>query len=102
MYVLSIHYLRYFISFVFHICALILLAYVIECFICEIKKCVQDFYIEAAVQIRKRFPLGDPVIKMLRVLDPKTSMSFLPSLVPLASRFSNILPESKIQQLDSD
>ena len=64
-------------------------------------KCIQDFYIEAAVQIRKRFPLRDPVMKMLQVIDPKTSMSFLPSL-PLASRFSNILLESKIQQLDSE
>ena len=35
---ISIHYLRYFILFLFHICALILLEYAIECFICERKK----------------------------------------------------------------
>ena len=28
-------------------------------------RCAQDFFIEAALEIRKRFPIGDPVIKML-------------------------------------
>ena len=28
-------------------------------------KCVQEFYIEAASQIKNRFPIGDPIIEML-------------------------------------
>ena len=31
-------------------------------------KCVQDFFIEAASQIKGRFPIGDPIIEMLQVL----------------------------------
>ena len=54
-------------------------------------KCVQEFYIEAASQIQKRFPIGDPIIEMLQVLDPAVSDSKFPSLVPLAAKFPNIL-----------
>ncbi len=49
--------------------------------------CVREFYIESALQIKKRFPLGDPVLKMLQVLDPNTSLASFPSLAPLVSRF---------------
>ena len=65
-------------------------------------KCVQGFYIEAAMQIKKRFPLGDPTLKMLRVLDPQSSCSEFPSLVPLVSRFPNVVAEAEFQQLDSE
>ena len=66
-------------------------------------KCVQQFYIEAATQIRMHFPISDPIIKMLQVLDPSIGSTFsLPSLVPLASRFSNLVPESQLQQLDTE
>ena len=47
-------------------------------------KCAQEFFVEATSQIRNHFPIGDPVIKMLQVLDPNTSHSKFPSLVPLA------------------
>lgn len=65
-------------------------------------KCVQEFYIESALQIKRRFPLGDPVMKMLQVLDPNTSMTSFPSLAPLVSRFSFIIPESDIEILDGE
>ena len=61
-----------------------------------------EFYNEAAMQIKKRFPLGDPTMKMLRVLDPQSSCSEFPSLVPLASRFPNVVAEAKLQQFDSE
>ena len=62
----------------------------------------QDFFIEAALEIRKRFPIGDPAIEMLQVLDPNASHAKFPSLVPLASRFPNLIPISKLQQLDNE
>ena len=62
----------------------------------------QDFFIEAALEIPKRFPIGDPVIEMLQVLDPDVTLSKFPSLVPLASKFPNLIPTSKLQLLDSE
>ena len=37
-------------------------------------KCVQEFYIESALQIKKRFPLGDPIMKMLSNHENATSI----------------------------
>ena len=37
---------------------------------------------------------------MLEVLDPDTNQAKFPSLVPLAVRFPNIVPEAKLQTLD--
>ena len=42
-----------------------------------------------------RFPIGDPLIDMFQVLVPNASHSTFPSLVPLASSFPNVIPESK-------
>ena len=39
---------------------------------------------------------------MLQVLDPNASHAKFPSLVPLASRFTNLIPISKLQQLDNE
>ena len=39
---------------------------------------------------------------MLQVLDPNVKHSEFPSLVPLARRFPNFLPESQMQQLDNE
>ena len=39
---------------------------------------------------------------MLQVLDPNASHVKFPSLVPLASRFPNLIPISKLQQLDNE
>ena len=65
-------------------------------------KCVQEFFIEAASQIKRRFPIGDPIIEMLQVLDPCVSHSKFPSLVPLATSFPNLVPQSKLQMLDTE
>ena len=66
-------------------------------------KHVQESYIEAASQIKKRLPIGDPIIEMLQVLDPAVSHSKFPSLVPLAAKFLNIIiPESRLQLLDNE
>ena len=65
-------------------------------------KRAQEFFIEAVSQIQKRFPIGDPVIEMFQVLDPNASHSKFPSLVPLASKFPNIIPQSMLQQLDNE
>ncbi len=40
-------------------------------------KKVQEFYIEAASQIQKKFLIGDPLIKMFEVLDPNTSQAIV-------------------------
>ena len=58
---------------------------------------MREFYFEAVCQIKKRFPIGDPVIEMLEVLDPDTNRAKFPSLVLLAVRFPNIVPETKLQ-----
>jgi hypothetical protein len=63
-------------------------------------KCVQEFYIEAASHVKKRFPIGDSIIEMLQVLDPATSHAKFPSLVPLSSNFPNIIPTAQLQTLD--
>ena len=39
---------------------------------------------------------------MLQVLDPDVSHSKFPSLILLASRFPNLIPTSKLQQLDNE
>lgn len=64
-------------------------------------KKVQEFYIESAIQIKKRFPIGDNILEMLQVLDPNVSYTKFPSLIPLAIRFPNLMPEGKLQQLDN-
>lgn len=60
----------------------------------------QEFYVEAALQIRQRFPIGDETVENLQVLDPNVSHLKFPSLVPIASRFPNIISTSKLQKLD--
>ena len=65
-------------------------------------KRAQEFFIEAAQQIQKRFPIGDLIVEMLQVLDPDVSHSTFPSLVPLATRFPNLISVDKLQQLDNE
>lgn len=59
-------------------------------------KRAQDFFIDAALEIRTRFPNGDAIVEMLQVLDPDVSRSTFPSLVPLASRFPYLISEDKL------
>jgi hypothetical protein len=65
---------------------------------------VRKFYTEAVVQIKTRFPIGDPLLDMFEILDANTHQgnhSKYPSLVPLAIAFPNILPSSSLQLLDN-
>ena len=61
---------------------------------------VQELYLEAALQIKARFPIGNPLIEMFEVLDPNASHSKFPSLVPLAASFPNIISDCDLQKLD--
>ena len=63
---------------------------------------MSEFYVEAACQIKSRFPIGDPVIEMLEVIDPNVNRGKFPSLVPLTGRFPNIVSEAKLQTLDDE
>lgn len=65
-------------------------------------KRAQEFFIEATTQIRRRFPIGDSTVEMLQVLNPDTNHSTHPSLVPLASKFPNIIATVQLQQLDNE
>lgn len=57
----------------------------------------QLFYVEAAKQIKKRFPVDDPVIKSLIVLNPATV-----EIIKLAHKFTNIIAEESIQAVDDE
>ena len=62
----------------------------------------RDFLATAAVQIKQRFPLNDPIIRQLEVLHPSCSHEEFPSLVPLALKFPNLIQQSDLQQLDNE
>ena len=62
----------------------------------------RDFLATAAVQIKQRFPLNDPVIGQLQVLNPSCSHEEYPTLVPLALRFPNLIQQSDLQQFDNE
>ena len=51
---------------------------------------VKIFYVELCQQLLKRFNLRDRTWKLLEALDPVTDV---PSLIPLAIRFPNIIRE---------
>ena len=54
-------------------------------------------------QIKKRFPIGDPLLEMFGILDPNAQnvCSKYTSLAPLAVAFPNIVLSSKLQILDN-
>ena len=62
----------------------------------------REFFATASSEIRKQFPIDDPTIKSLKVLDPQVSHIEFPSLAPIASRFPNIVPNCNLQQLDNE
>ena len=64
-------------------------------------KKVREFHIEAACQIKNRFLIGDPVVEM-PVIEPNVSHAKFPSLVPLAARFPNIVPQAELQTSDDE
>lgn len=62
----------------------------------------RDFFATASSEIRKRFPIDNPTVKLLKVIDPKVSHIEFPSIAPLASRFPNLVPTCQLQQLDNE
>ena len=64
---------------------------------------VQLFYIEAAKQIKQRFPIDDDILKSLNILNPTTINSTSAStVVRLANMFSNIISENKVERIDTE
>ena len=64
---------------------------------------VQLFFIEAALQIKKRFPIDDPILKSLTFLNPDTIDSTnSKEVISLASKFPNIVIESELEKLDHE
>jgi hypothetical protein len=64
---------------------------------------VQCFYVEAALQIRKRFPINDDILKSLSFLNPQT-IHATPSndIITLASKFPNIIPTVDTSKIDDE
>ncbi len=64
---------------------------------------VQLFYVEAALQIKGRFPIDDKVLKALTFLNPDTINSTSASdVIALASKFPNIIPEDDLHRIDHE
>ena len=62
-----------------------------------------DFYIEAAVQICKRYDFDNVILKSMCLIDPKyISNCQDESLVPLAVHFPNLVPDKNLQKLDNE
>lgn len=62
-----------------------------------------DFYIEAASQIMKRFNVSNPVFLNLKALDPQSVLKkTVPSVAPLVSLFSHLVPENEINEMDRE
>lgn len=64
---------------------------------------VQLFYIEAAKQIKMRFPINDPILKSLTVLNPSTiNSNSSQEVISLARSFPNIINDAELQSLDDE
>ena len=64
---------------------------------------VQLFYIEAATQIKSRFPINDPILKALTFLNPNVINSTNASEVTnLVAKFPNVIPEDKLHKTDHE
>ena len=64
---------------------------------------VQQFYIEAALQIQQRFPLNDDILKSLTVLNPDVINSTSANeITALATKFPNIIAHDELGQLDEE
>ena len=63
----------------------------------------QLFYVEATLQVKKRFPIDDPVIASLSILDPDAiATTQCTAIVDIASKFPSIIAPSDIQTLDDE
>ena len=64
---------------------------------------VQAFYIEASLQIKKRFPINDDTLKSLIFLNPATINSTCSQeVIRVASKFPNIIPTAEVRNLDDE
>ena len=64
---------------------------------------VQSFYVEASLQIKKRFPINDEVLKSLLFLNPATVNSTSSQEVStIAARFPNIISPTEIRKIDDE
>ena len=64
---------------------------------------VQLFYVEAATQIKQRFPIDDPIIKCLGFLNPDTLHSTkVADVLQIASKFPNVVSIEDLRKLDDE
>ena len=64
---------------------------------------VQLFFVEAALQIQKWFPINNEILKSLIFLNPNTINSMSSSdVIEVASLFPNIIPPSYLHKLDDE
>ena len=69
----------------------------------EFRQSCQKFYIEGAIQIRKRFPFNDVIFEQLEVLDPiVVKAKSVPSLAALMASFPNLVNETNVQNIDTE
>ena len=64
---------------------------------------VRLFFVEAASQIKARFPINDPIIKSLRLVNPECIQETkVADVIQIASKFPNILSENDLLKLDDE
>ena len=64
---------------------------------------VRLFYVEAATQIKQRFPIDDPIIKSLGFLNPDTLHSTkVADVLQIASKFPNVVSTEDLRKLDDE
>lgn len=72
----------------------------------EVRGCLehcQSFLIEAAVQIKSRFPIGDPILSSLGFLDPLAlSATQRTTVINVATKFPNILDATSLVTLEDE
>lgn len=58
---------------------------------------IQSFYVEAALQIKKRFPINDEILKSSIILNPATiNSTSSQEVMTIASNFPNIITPAEI------
>ena len=63
----------------------------------------QLFFIEAAVQVKQRFPISDPILSSSTFLDPSAvSSTQCSAILDVVSKFPNIIAPDDLQKLDSE
>lgn len=63
----------------------------------------QQLYIEGALQVKKRFPISDPILSSMVFLNPALiSCNQCADVVSIALKFPNIVPPSHLDNLESE